>query len=285
MYAHQIISDLKKEPFGYKYSINEENINHLVDEFKNAQYFHFNDGEGLRKIFQDTYEKNNRMMFLDSEIKHLPYKSCCFTWGKDVGLDRKGPSAILLKEITPPKFHKVQFVIMCAFSHESRWYLNPFGFRVYVNHSPFHNGKNLIPYKLIEKEMDPLDVKFLLEEAQYQLSNGHSFLELLSCKNITTEKTLPSKKLNQSRKKKGKTELYTYHTLKLILPKTRKVYPASDQEAQYHHRIHLCRGHFKRYTSEKPLLGKHTGLYWWQPTVRGKDHKGIVVKDYSLINN
>lgn len=45
-------------------------------------------------------------------------------------------------------------------------------------------------------------------------------------------------------------------------------------------RVHLCRGHFKEYTEQNPLFGRHVGRYWWQPCVRGKKEKGIIAKDY-----
>jgi hypothetical protein len=31
----------------------------------------------------------------------------------------------------------------------------------------------------------------------------------------------------------------------------------------------MIRGHFKKYTSDAPLLGKHVGMYFWQSHVRG----------------
>jgi len=48
-----------------------------------------------------------------------------------------------------------------------------------------------------------------------------------------------------------------------------------------HNRVHMCRGHFKEYTEDHRLFGKYTGLYWWQPYVRGQK-EGIVIKDYEV---
>lgn len=45
--------------------------------------------------------------------------------------------------------------------------------------------------------------------------------------------------------------------------------------------IHLVRGHFKTFTPERPLLGKHVGTYWWQPMLRGTEQR-IVLKDYAV---
>lgn len=108
-----------------------------------------------------------------------------------------------------------------------------------------------------------------------------AFLKIMSCKNIETEIVQPSGKLNKSRQKKGKKPFLSYKVLTIKAPGQRRAgsVPTGTGTAQ---RVHLCRGHFKTFTAEKPLLGKHTGTYWWQPMVRGKNKKGTVVKDYNV---
>jgi len=108
------------------------------------------------------------------------------------------------------------------------------------------------------------------------------FLLLLNCKNITTEDNYPSAALNKSRRKKGRQELFTYKTLKLLLPGNREKHRLPNEPNGDHNRIHFCRGHFKEYTKEAPLLGRAVGLYWWQPHVRGQNRDGIVMKDYEV---
>ena len=106
-------------------------------------------------------------------------------------------------------------------------------------------------------------------------------LMLLNCKNVVTEDNLPSEKLNNKRRKRGRLELFTYKTLKLVLPSESKKggeYLPSGKKVK----IHLCRGHFKNYTKDAPLFGRYTGLYWWQPHVRGDKKEGMVVKDYEI---
>lgn len=51
---------------------------------------------------------------------------------------------------------------------------------------------------------------------------------------------------------------------------------AKDQAA--HHRI----GHFKTYTEQLPLMGKHVGTYYWKPEMRGDKKEGEVKKDYKV---
>ena len=46
--------------------------------------------------------------------------------------------------------------------------------------------------------------------------------------------------------------------------------------------LHICRGHFKTYTGKAPLLGKHTGTYWWNDCVLGSEDVGVRVKDYTV---
>lgn len=47
-------------------------------------------------------------------------------------------------------------------------------------------------------------------------------------------------------------------------------------------RRHLARGHFKTFTEDAPLLGKHVGTYWWGWQVRGQDGEGVIEKTYKL---
>lgn len=47
-------------------------------------------------------------------------------------------------------------------------------------------------------------------------------------------------------------------------------------------RRHLARGHFKTFTEESPLLGKHVGTYWWGWQVRGQEGSGVIEKTYKL---
>lgn len=46
--------------------------------------------------------------------------------------------------------------------------------------------------------------------------------------------------------------------------------------------MHVCRGHFRRYTPEKPLFGKVVGTFWVQAHVRGTAERGVVVHDYKV---
>lgn len=47
-------------------------------------------------------------------------------------------------------------------------------------------------------------------------------------------------------------------------------------------RLHQVRGHFKTFTEAAPLMGKHTGTYWWGWQLRGDRRNGSIISDYQI---
>jgi hypothetical protein len=141
-----------------------------------------------------------------------------------------------------------------------------------------HRKGNIIGLTLSQKELT--DEEY--ENDAPELSMLNMILMLLSCKNISTEQHSPDAALNKKRIKRGKQPLFTYHTLSLKpVGKAQESIPKHLWE----NRIHLARGHFKTFTPDKPLFGKITGRFWWQPQVRGRNRNGVVMKDYSINAN
>ncbi len=139
--------------------------------------------------------------------------------------------------------------------------------------------ENVAGYSMLPG-MENEDFSGFVKEDQDELSQFNTFLKLISCKNIATATHEPDAKLNKSRVKKGKQPVFTYKTL--VIKPTSKRQQAIEAQGLWENRIHLCRGHFKEYSEEKPLFGKYTGRYWWQPSVRGRNKNGVVVKDYEV---
>jgi hypothetical protein len=48
------------------------------------------------------------------------------------------------------------------------------------------------------------------------------------------------------------------------------------------HALHICRGHFRTYTPDKPLFGKVTGTIFVPMHARGSAQEGIVVQNYKV---
>lgn len=108
-------------------------------------------------------------------------------------------------------------------------------------------------------------------------------LSLMACKNVSTEDHTPPDRLSKRHRRKHGEPLVQFKTLVI------NTMGGGARSASGRHDLgdgvtamHLVRGHFKTFTSERPLLGRHVGTYWWSPMVRGKAEQGLVVKDYEV---
>ncbi len=104
---------------------------------------------------------------------------------------------------------------------------------------------------------------------------------LMNCRNVTlgTDSFRPRRASGKNRKRVPRLD---YHTIVLpghVTQPTKKQSGNSTSQVLPQHRV---RGHFKTYTTERPLLGHHVGTYWWGWQVRGSKANGITVTDYSL---
>ena len=96
---------------------------------------------------------------------------------------------------------------------------------------------------------------------RHQVGAMAALFALLSCKNVVRETVGADPKLQRSRRKSGKIPLYHYSTLKMT--------PMGRNGGEATRAIHWVRGHFKEYTPERPLFGKISGLFWWEPHLVG----------------
>jgi hypothetical protein len=84
-----------------------------------------------------------------------------------------------------------------------------------------------------------------------------------------------SRKINQKKNNK-------YYTLDIEPMKRVLSRDGNIENSGIKHALHICRGHFKNFTPEAPLLGRATGTYWFSSHVRGSKERGVVKKDYSI---
>lgn len=133
----------------------------------------------------------------------------------------------------------------------------------------------------INVDLDKVLVTLLEYQMIYPALLTHS---LLNCKNVETETHVPPAKLsNRHRRKKG-TPLVTFKTLK-VNPMGKRSSGGGGERVDIGEgctALHIVRGHFKTYTPDRPLLGRHVGTYWWASNVRGSADNGIVIKDYEV---
>lgn len=122
-----------------------------------------------------------------------------------------------------------------------------------------------------------------IEESFYRVGFTLSlFVKLLNCKNISSSKVEPDAKLKKRALKRGKQDVYSYHILELTPFNKNSNSGEEGGSSGIKKRVHLCRGHFREYTEEKPLFGKYSGLFWVESHVRGRENVGFVDKDYHI---
>jgi hypothetical protein len=311
MYGHHVVDDfnalIKKQLKDETYL---DAIKSAVVGIKQAQHFFLGSYQELIQPLRSFVEEQKEtQVFLGSSSKYvrLPYKSCwfefednSFTAGETMPVPKRG---LLVDELDEDLF---RVVIVNWVEQWKRWVLSPQNYLVLVGRT-FGDDLERIGKKVaaaaVNRGVSPSVVNLLMRSNTYPMSASdkqlpwdtalecraddqrdlyvlNAALLLLNCKNIETEDNQPPSKLNRKRSKNGKQELFTYKTLVLRLPSNRKQTHGNDDVNNNITRIHLCRGHFKIFTEDAPLFGRYTGLYWWDPHVRGDKTKGLVVKDY-----
>lgn len=104
---------------------------------------------------------------------------------------------------------------------------------------------------------------------------------LLACKNVNVQTVTPPSKLAKRAEKRHGQTMVTYKTI--------AVTPAGGGSGGHGHNdvsgnksLHIVRGHFKTFTEDRKLFGRHTGTYWWSPTLKGDASAGVTVSDYTV---
>lgn len=278
MYGHELIDSLSL--------ISDDNgvRDALISEIKNATHFFMGKSEDIKQLALSSFIKRTKdgqnFSAFNGEMGlyvYLPFDETCFFY------DSNKVNGRLCKICICAKFNKKN---------------NELSFNVYIfapgANGVFCWGGNFIKYIITnfgqqeESEVfySPLYEKFLNSNSEKQAIEVimllNATLMLLNTKNIITQDNKPPVKLNKKRIQKGKQPLFAYYTLKLQLSGIGKKNAGSSTPEGNTTRLHLCRGHFKTYTEDKPLLGSRIGRYWWQPQARGNKDNGVVMKDYEV---
>jgi hypothetical protein len=261
MHAYKVINDLnQKKRFYYPMD-----VQHLIGYLEKSQKFHF--GMAFDLPLEDI--KPDDLWELGRHYWRLPYP---VTWFDYV---MKGELTGVLVNVGYLCLEEMGIIHMFVFVERPKprmWYL-VCGFKI----RPTPDEKRSF-------DLESLVFPFPMQH-DYEM-NWHPnellrLLLILNCKNVKTRVVAPPRKPRTSKTKRKLTQIFEYHTL------TVKLSHSGDREvtlgqADSANRIHLCRGHFKQYTADKPLFGKHTGLYFWPAHVRGRNTNGVVMKDYEV---
>ena len=114
------------------------------------------------------------------------------------------------------------------------------------------------------------------------LAPGLFSISLMHCKNVVLRGIDPPERLSKSHLKKTGYPLTSYHVLDIAPMRHILDTEGEAQTKGLRHALHICRGHFKTFTEDAPLFGKHIGTYWWPSYVRGSAEEGVVEKDYRV---
>lgn len=107
-------------------------------------------------------------------------------------------------------------------------------------------------------------------------------ISLCHCNNITIWDDQVPEPVQKKRRKSGKNPGKTFKCLDIEPMKKQSRRESEEGESDVERALHICRGHFKTYTEENPLFGKHTGTYWWPMHARGTQEAGEVEKSYRV---
>ncbi len=269
MFAHQVIGDMKKISSNENYKLFQKTAKTLPALIMNSNKFHV--GE-MRDIVSYFKRDAGKPLFEEhKEYLRMPFKICWFDYLNNYYRETPKGGMIVL-EVSSNKW----MVWMFAYIAEDKMWMP----KLLSYHVDFSDTCQQLSCYAIE-DTPAESIKQLRKEDNAELTLLQSAILLLNTKNIITEEHHPPEKLNKKRRQLGRQELFTYKTLNVVLPSPSRSSSGSSK-TDIHQRIHLCRGHFKEYTTENPLFGKHTGLYWWQPHVRGQNKDGIVMKEYEI---
>jgi hypothetical protein len=139
---------------------------------------------------------------------------------------------------------------------------------------PYQKVLDLISNRIVDEPDDPANA--VLDS---WLDTALMVVSMVNCSNVGLDDETPSYPRPARRRlaRKGK-PLVTFKRLHI---KPYKSHAPSGEHGEGGVAVHIVRGHFKTYTEERPLFGKRTGTYWWQPMLRGTENR-FVLKDYEV---
>jgi hypothetical protein len=143
----------------------------------------------------------------------------------------------------------------------------------------------MIPKRTVYEGGQPVDEELpdpTVEFAASHLGPALLAISLMHCKNVDIRPVDPPERISRSHARRKGRPLTRYHILDIQPMRGILDREGEAQTKGLRHALHICRGHFKTYGADAPLLGKHTGTYWWTSHVRGATHEGAVEKDYRI---
>ena len=256
----------------------------IEDLVKKAPTFFFGEHSLALKPTLEKYNGNYQKLF---PFK-VPYNACIFeykykdSYEQDVAGWTQEPStkrAILMAN-TPIKqmFYSLYYTDKTAV-----WNVCPVRLVSYESEGWCYGFESIFPS--MDSVFGEENINHYIQEMKDEMNVAIVMLDILNCQNVVTKDVVPPEKLNRKRIRNGKLPLYTYKILEVVKGKPKSKNAGSvtwDYQSPASVRFHLCRGHFKTFTPDKPLFGKYSGTFWWNPQSRGNKELGEIEKDYDV---
>jgi hypothetical protein len=143
-------------------------------------------------------------------------------------------------------------------------------------------GDGMLAFQAISLFPDRSTEAYYVDMLAWQLHILGMTCSFLSCKNVLLMESRPPAKLSKAFRRKHGRPLITVKTLDIKPMRQVLETEGGCGENGLTKALHICRGHFKTYTAERPLLGRIVGRFWWQQHLRGSHEHGVVAKDYRV---
>lgn len=319
MYEHQVIESLKNYNLKGIALISKTYISDIISLIRSSQKICLGDYGDLKIFFKKQIEKDQMPFTGFFSGSRLPFKLCWFdyytekrSYPTDLSDRHSLKRGILCREmsedvislitfhmyednkswVTPPITYYiptksgVSMEKLKSFLTSSNSEYDETSFALVEYHAPKSEISIGKSNELLSKVRRTDLVLSLFRNCSLDLLTLSYGLRLLTFKNIAIAKNYPSEPLNKKRIKNGKEPCYMFYDLKVRpLKYLKKDENYEGESIKNLTKLHLCMGHPKTYTKEKPLFGKYSGTFWWNEQTRGDIKNGMVVKNYQLLTS
>ena len=230
------------------------------------------------KLGRDFYVPINELLL------NLPWNSVWFEWtAHRITRGDRCHYGVYAQEFEDTIFYMVFTDAMSHYSIHNSMFSNPFVGCEVVKKSKdgtYSRGDVTIrkDFNIYDKDRRTIMAK-LVSIGSLTAAYATTFA---NCKNVFYYDVVCPSKIQKKRIKSGKVPQETYRIIDIGGLKKQAKSEATETEGELQRALHICRGHFKTYTKEKPLMGKFTGTYWWAMHSRGDAKNGRVNKDYTV---
>jgi hypothetical protein len=144
-------------------------------------------------------------------------------------------------------------------------------------------GRELVNYEDDElaKFTEDLTPQEAIATCVMECAPAFMALGWMNSRGVTLRDTGPPARLARARQRRKQFAGHFYKVLVMDAQSRAAARQAADA-AQSGQRLHMVRGHFKRYTAERPLFGRYTGQVWHSQHLRGDAGLGSLTNEYHV---